>query len=443
MSSLRLRLVLLLSLVLGTAWMVAAWFSYAEARHEVDKLFDAQLAQSAQVLLRTARHEHNERREHGGDDEISVVHDYEQRLVFQIWGEGGLLLRSETAPSEALADTVPGYGNVKINDRSWRVLTRWDKHHRVMIQIAEPQDGREKLARHIAIKMLLPTLLAMPVLALLVWFAVGAGLSPLQRLKSEVKQRTAERLEPVATAGVPDEVAPLAQALNDLFSRLQHAFEGERRFTADAAHELRTPLAALKVQAQVAMRSTDEGERKAALENVLRGVDRATHLLEQLLTLARIDPDTAADGHEPVELRSLAAAVLADLAPLAHARQIELSLEAGPVGRLDGNPAQLTILLRNLLDNAVRYTPAGGNISVMVHEKNGVELEVCDSGPGIAPDERERVLERFYRLPGSPSEGSGLGLSIVRRIAELHRASLCLDSGSNNHGLKVSVTFGR
>lgn len=444
MNSLRLRLVLLLSVVLGAAWVVAAWFSHVEARQEVDKLFDAQLAQSAQVLLGTARHELHERseRRERGDGEIPVAHDYEQKLAFQIWDESGLLLRSETAPASALADAAPGYSDVIIDSQPWRVLTRWDRRHRVMIQVAEPQAGREKLARHIALKMLLPTLLALPVLAALIWFAVGAGLAPLQRLKSEVRQRTAERLEPVVMAGVPDEVRPLVQALNELFARLEYAFEGERRFTADAAHELRTPLAALKTQVQVALRATDGGERQTALENVLRGVDRATHLLEQLLTLARVDPDVASTAHESVNLRSLVTNALMELAPLAHTKQIELSLEEGPVGCVDGNPAQLALLLRNLLDNAVRYTPAGGGVSVAIHTGDGVAIEILDTGPGISEDERSRVLERFYRVPGSDAEGSGLGLSIARRIAELHHARLELDDNPKGQGLRVRVVFG-
>lgn len=444
MNSLRLRLVLLLSVMLGVAWMVAAWFSHVEARHEVDKLFDAQLAQSAQVLLGTARHELHERseRHERGDGEIPVAHDYEQKLAFQIWDESGLLLRSETAPTSALADAAPGYRDVTINGQPWRVLTRWDRHHRVMIQVAEPQAGREKLARHIALKMLLPTLLALPVLALLIWFAVGAGLAPLQRLKSEVRQRTAERLEPVAMTDVPDEVIPLVQALNELFARLEYAFEGERRFTADAAHELRTPLAALKTQVQVALRASDNSERQTALDNVLRGVDRATHLLEQLLTLARVDPDVASTVHESVNLRNLVANALAELATLAHSKQVELSLEEGPIARVDGDSAQLALLLRNLLDNAVRYTPTGGSVSVAIHAGDRVTLEILDTGPGIPEEERMRVLERFYRVPGSDAEGSGLGLSIACRIAELHHARLELGDNPNGQGLRVIVSFG-
>jgi two-component system, OmpR family, sensor histidine kinase QseC len=439
MNSLRLRLIILLATGLGVAWAVAAWWSHIEARHEVDELFDAQLAQSAQVLLSTARHELHEREERS--DEVTISHEYEQKQTFQIWDGSGLLMRSADAPDSALSDIQAGYGTTVVQGQPWRVFTRWDKHHEFMIQVAEPMAGRERLARHIALKMLLPTLLALPVLVLLIWLAVGAGLQPLKRLKQEVKQRAADRLEPVGMAGVPDEVVPLAQALNDLFARLQRAFEGERRFTADAAHELRTPLAALKTQGQVALRATDEIERRTALENVLRGVDRATHLLEQLLTLARVDPETAATGHAPVELRSLAAEALADLAPLAHAGQIELVLEEGPSCRVLGNPAQLAVLLRNLLDNAVRYTPAGGSVSLALQDEGDVILEVCDTGPGIPEGERSRALERFYRVPGSDVEGSGLGLSIVRRIAELHRARLELSDNENGQGLRVRVIF--
>lgn len=440
MNSLRLRLVLLLSVTLGLAWAAAAWLTHNEARHEIDALFDAQLAQSAQVLLGTTHHELHERIERG-DDEVPVSHEYEQKLAFQIWDEDGLQMHSASAPVTALAGRDAGYSETLVNGEPWRVLTRWDARHEFMIQVAEPMAGREKLARHIALKMLLPTLFVLPVLAFLIWLAVGAGLTPLRLIRQEVKQRTADHLKPVGMEGVPDEVMPLAQALNDLFARLQRAFESERRFTADAAHELRTPLAALKTQTQVALRAADAQDRQNALENVLRGVDRATHLLEQLLTLARVDHEAAAKSHEVIELRSLAINALAELAPAAQARHIELALEEGPAGSISGNPAQLGVLLRNLLDNAVRYTPDGGDVTVSLSEDHGVILEVRDSGPGIPQEEREHVMGRFYRVAGSGADGSGLGLSIVWRIAELHGAALELGDNENGQGLKVRVTF--
>ena len=440
MNSLRLRLILFLTIILGVAWLVAAWFTHIESREEIDRLFDAQLAQSAQVLLGTTRHELHERIERG-DDEVSASHEYEQKLAFQIWDEKNLLLRSTSAPATPMSQASEGYSETLINGEQWRVLTRWDARHEFMIQVAEPLAGRESLAHHITFKMLLPTFIALPVLMLLIWFAVGAGLQPLQALKREIKQRTANHLEPVAMAGVPEEVTPLVKALNDLFARLEEAFDGERRFTADAAHELRTPLAALKIQAQVAMRSTEVEVRQIALENVLRGVDRATRLVEQLLTLARVDPETAVAGYKQVDLLSLAAQVMRELAPQAHAKQIEISLEESTPCKVLGDEVQLSLLLRNLLDNAIRYTQVSGRVTVSVLNSDGITLEVRDTGPGIPKAEREHVLQRFYRISGSGEEGSGLGLSIVRRIAEMHGARLALEDNDAGHGLLVSVIW--
>lgn len=438
MKSLRLRLILLLFAGLGIAWLVAAWFTHLESREEINRLFDAQLAQSAQVLLGTTSHELHERIEHDSD-EITITHEYEQKLVFQIWDEHDLLLRSATAPITAMASSKEGYSEANINGQPSRVLARWDARHEFMIQVAEPLAGRELLARHITLKMLMPTFIALPVLALLLWFGIGAGLQPLQQIKQEVKQRAAHQLQPLATTNVPDEVAPLVSALNDLFARLTRAFESERRFTADAAHELRTPLAALKIQAQVAARTQDATERNAALAHVLHGVDRATHLIEQLLTLARVDPENTSLTFEQVNLRRVAVNVLADFAPLAHAKNIALVLEDGENYHVQGNETQLSLMLRNLVDNAIRYT-AEGNVTVKLNNINGVTLEVSDTGPGIDESEREQVLQRFYRITGSGEEGSGLGLSIVKRIAELHGAKLSL-SQANTGGLKVMVSW--
>lgn len=440
MNSLRLRLVLLLTMALGGAWLVAAWFTHNESRSEINRLFDAQLSQSAQVLLETTRHELHERIEHN-DNEISVSHEYEQRLAFQIWDESGLLMRSSLAPSAAMGVKKEGYSEAVIDAQPWRVFTRWDIQHEFMIQVAEPLAGRESLARHITFKMLMPTLIALPVLALLIWFGVGAGLQPLKQLKQEVKQRAANRLEPVSLKGVPEEVVPLVDALNDLFLRLQQVFETERRFTADAAHELRTPLAALKVQAQVALRSTAAPERHLALENILRGTDRAARLIEQLLTLARVDPEAATQHDEKVELRGLAALVMAELEPIARAKQIDMALNGDLPCNVTGNRVQLGVMLRNLLDNAIRYTPVNGRVTVSVREQHGVVLEVSDTGPGITVSEREHVQQRFYRIAGSGEEGSGLGLSIVHRIAELHGAQLELCDNASGSGLLVRVSW--
>ncbi len=444
MKSLRTRLILLLCLGLGLLWALAAWWGHLAARHEVDELFDAQLAQAAQALISTAQHEFHERDEHGDEEgrdiSLPTFHEYEQRILFQIWSRNGkLLLRSSGAPGAMMGTSKEGYAVASMLGEDWRVLTRHDHHAEFMVQVAEPLGKREWLARHIALKMLWPMLLVAPVLMLLIWWFVGRGLQPLRDISREVGVRAANRLDALKMDDVPDEVAPLAVALNTLFAKLTQAFESERRFTADAAHELRTPLSALKVQAQVALRATDDNDRKDALEKVLQGVDRATHLVTQLLTLARVDPESAAATHQRLSLRELSSRTVEDLRPMAQARQIALHLQ-GDDPPVRGDPGQIAVLLRNLLDNAIRYTPQGGWVEVVIRAGEGVTLEVADSGSGIPQEQRERVLERFYRIPGNTEPGSGLGLSIVKRIAEIHGATISLDS-STSGGLLVRVKF--
>lgn len=443
MKSLRLRLILLLSLGLGAVWGIAVWLGHIEARDEVDKLFDAQLAQSAQAILTITRHEIHERLEHGSDEAQepgqTVFHQYEQPLVFQLWNQDGRLLqRSPDAPESMMASPAAGYQVVSFHNQSWRVLVRFDHAAQLMVQVAEPLDGRERLARHIVLQILLPILLAMPLLALLIWWFVGTGLKPLQRISRELQSRQAYRLDQLELKNVPEEAIPLATALNDLFMRLGQAFDNERRFTADAAHELRTPLAALKVQAQVALRSTDDQERQTALEKVVQGVDRTTRLVAQLLTLARVDPESAASQYVRLTVKPVAEQVLNELMPLAESRNIRLQLQ-GTGFAINGDPDQLAVLLRNLLDNALRYTPEGGEVQLLLHADDG-RIEIADSGPGIAPELRERVMERFYRIPGNTQTGSGLGLAIAKRIAELHGAVITLATSSSG-GLSVLVEF--
>lgn len=446
MKSLRARLILLLSLGLGAVWGLGAWWGHMAARHEVDEMMDAQLAQAAQALVSTAQHEMHERVEHGDapgrDLLLPVFHQYEQKILFHIWDEQGrLLMRSAGAPEVMSRQAAEGYGVMTIRNEPWRVLSRHDSHTGIWVQVAEPQGKREWLARHIAFRILLPLLVLAPVLLMLIGWFVGRGLRPLREISAEIAARAANRLDPLQMETVPDEVTPLALALNNLFFRLQRAFESEQRFTADAAHELRTPLAALKVQAQVALRATDETERREALEKVLQGVDRATRLITQLLTLARVDPDSAAAEHQPLLLRELAAGVAGEMRPLAESRQITLDC-AGDEVQVRGDAGQLAVLLRNLLDNALRYTPPGGRVAVVIDSWQSPVLEISDSGPGIAQEQRAQVLERFYRIPGNTQPGSGLGLSIVSRIAEIHGAQLDLGTAAMG-GLRVRVKFPR
>lgn len=437
--SLRRRLLVLLLSAVGTVWLALALSSYFDAHHEIDEMFDAQLAQSAQLLLAQAMHEIGEIDALDFEGE-QFEHKYQRRFVFQILDhEGQVLFHSAGAPAVALTKRA-GYSDVQLNGEQWRVLARWDVDGEYQAQVAERHAPRGKLARDITLRMLLPALAALPLLGLLIWLGVNKGLAPLGRIARDVASRAPQHLAPLDIQQSPREILPLVEALNGLFGRLNQALENERRFTADAAHELRTPLAALRVQAQVALRSQEDAERRHAIEQVVEGTDRATHLVEQLLTLARLDPEAARATHQPLDLRAVASEILSALAPAAVAKRIELSLTEGSPVMVQGDAAMLRVLLRNLVDNAVRYTPEGGAVTVAVNSEHGrAVLEVCDSGPGILPEEQGRVLERFYRGLGTGQSGSGLGLSIVKRIAQLHDAELYLGEGAGGKGLRVRV----
>lgn len=438
--SLRRRLLLLILGGVSVLWMVMLALSYLDAHHEIDELLDAQLAQTAQTLLALASHE-----AHEGDEGIAELGDeadkHQHNLRFQIWGtDGVLLMRSQNAPITPLT-SHEGFSDGADQSGQWRYFALWDKSRVLQVQVGEGQEGRDELILQVAWKLLLPGLFGLPLLGGWVWLATRRGLAPLDAVASQINHRDPAHLDPLAPASAPTEIRPLLQALNGLFGRVRQALLNERRFTADAAHELRTPLAALAAQAQVAQRSGNETERQHAIEQVRIGVDRAAHLIDQLLTLARLDPDQPLADVRPVRLKPLAEEVCAAHGSSAVDKQIALELDAVEA-QVPGNATMLQILLRNLLDNAIRYTPCGGRVRVMLSAaESGVVLQVCDSGPGIPAAERATVFQRFHRGAGQEQPGSGLGLSIVQRIAELHGARLALAEGEGGCGLSISVLF--
>lgn len=443
MNSLRAKLLILLISITSLAWLATALSSYIDAHHEIDELFDAQLAQSAKTLLALADHELEDMK----DDDNGVVeempagsHEYERKIAFQIWSEDGrLLLRSANAPSLPMSGRRKGFDETEIGGERWRVYVQRGEEGKFHVQVGEHHEVRAELAGYVTTRLLLPLAVALPVLALLIWLAIGRGLAPLRRISNEVAMRDPTNLAALETSDVPVEILPLVGSLNTLLVRLEQALTNERRFTADAAHELRTPLAALKTQAQVARRADNASQRDAALENLILGTDRATHLVEQLLTLARLDPEgESAVLKETCDLAALARRILADQTPTALSKHIELELTGLESVPITGNSAMLGILLRNLVDNAIRYTPSGGRVAVSVVASR---LEVTDSGPGIPEQEKQRVFDRFYRVLGTEASGSGLGLSIVQRIVDLHGAKLILETGEQGKGLSVIVVF--
>lgn len=435
--SLRARLVLLALAAVAAVWLATAWLTYRDAREEFDELLDAHLAQAASLLVAQVGHELDELElEHAGDGH------HARKVAFQIWEDGELRLHSPSAPNEPLAERKQGFSEREIDGRRWRVYSTRDAGRHIQIHVGERLDIRDKLAVELAENLLRPLLFGLPILAVLIWLAVRQGLRPLGSLAAEVAAREPGNLAPIEIGANPAETRPLIERLNALFARLGRSLEQERRFTADAAHELRTPLAGIRAQAQVALGAGDAAERDRALHNAIAGCDRATHLVEQLLTLARIDAAAQAPL-ETVALRELARDCLADLAPQALAKDVELELADGEEQRIAGHAIWLRILLRNLLDNAVRYSSQGGSVRVEIgREQNRPALWVIDSGPGIAEAERAQVRERFYRVLGAGEAGSGLGLSIVQRIAEVHGAELRLLPGDGGRGLKAGIVFG-
>lgn len=437
--SLRRRLLGLLLGGVTAGWVAALVFTYLDAHHEIDELFDAQMVQVAQTLLALAS-------EYDDDDDIARLesdgHKYQKKFVFQLWdADGHLLLRSPGAPTIPLA-RKDGFSESDGHDeKRWRYYSQWDEEGQLRVQIGENHHVREALAQQIAGRLLIPALFGLPLLGLWIWFATRRGLAPISAIARQVAERAPDHLAPVIPIEAPGEIRPLVDAMNTLFARVSDALEKERRFTADAAHELRTPLAAIVAQSQVAQRARDTSERDHALGQLAIGARRASHLVEQLLTLARLDP-TSGLQLGPVRIDTLAAEVCADHGPAALEKHIALELDVSAPATVIGNEAMLRVLLRNLLDNALRYTPEGGRVDVAVTvESAGVTLLVSDSGPGIPVVERQNVLRRFYRLAGQEKEGSGLGLSIVARIAELHGAWLELVDGQGASGLAVRLFF--
>lgn len=373
-------------------------------------------------------------------------YNYEDKFQFQIWDKNGnLLLHSANAPLEQLSDGLEGISTIEIKKEPWRVFTSINPKNNVSVVVAEHYDVQTELDRRIVRDDIYIMLTVYPLLGILIWIIIGKGFSPLKRVANEVSHRAATRLESVDLAEVPDEIKVLVDELNNLFRRLQNAFDREKRFSADAAHELRTPLAVLKSQAQVAMRSKDPEEQRYALNKLVASVDRSTHVVEQLLTLSRVVDDEAytEESRERVNLRQVAVDEILHQAPIAVKKNIDIELIC-PEEKITviGNATALGIMLRNLIDNAIRYSSDNGFVNVKIEETNNhVLLQVRDNGPGIPKELRTRVFERFYRVMGTKQQGTGLGLAIIARIAKIHKATISLDEPAEGTGLEINIVF--
>ncbi|WP_295002418.1 ATP-binding protein [uncultured Dechloromonas sp.] len=436
--SLRRRLLGLLLGGVSAAWLATMAFSYIDAHHEVDELFDAQLSQAAQTLLALASHDAGK----GVEDLGAAGHKYQRRLRFQIWrADGKLAIRSNNAPETPLTQ-AGGFSEMRDDDGHWRHYSQWNDGRSLQVQVSEDHRIRDELIGHIAWRLLFPALFGLPLIGIWVWLATRHGLSSLHGVARQIASRDPQQLQAINPKAAPEEIRPLIEALNGLFQRVEQNLEAERRFTADAAHELRTPLAALQAQLQVAQRARDGEEHDRSLQQLQSGLSRAAHLVDQMLLLARLDPESGLPDPQAVDLAALAESVCADLGPQILARNIDFDFASVDDAILTGQAEWLRVLIRNLVDNAVRYTPPGGRVAVRIsRDDERLSLSVCDSGPGIPAPERNAVLRRFHRLEQAGQPGSGLGLAIVARIAELHGARLWLDSSPMTKGLNIGVQF--
>ena len=424
----RLLVVLLLATLVTT--LTATGATWYWARHEIDQILDYQLRQQALSL---------EDKAYLLGSVAVVDPDPEQQVVTQLWDQHGVL-RYQSHPGIVLSlSTQRGYSTARDNNADWRVyalqLGPW------IVQLAQPLSIRRNIATNAALRMLYPTLALLPLLALLIWWAVGRVLAPISALATAISRRDPAVLEPLAHSGLPQEVGLMAEALNDLIARQREVLARQQEFMADAAHELRTPLMAISLQAQLLERAATEDAREEVLGELRQGIARSTTLLERLMAVARLDASDPQTEFSSLDLAPILARARQEVAALAAARHIDLVVRIADHVAIQGEARSLTGLCVNLLENALRYTPEGGRVlaSVMAGTP-GVCLNVMDNGPGIPLAERTRVFERFYRMPGTVHPGSGLGLGIVRRVAELHGATVEIDDAPGG-GTSVRVNF--
>lgn len=490
--SLSQRLLVGLLIVSFAYWAVIAWLTIRDSINETYEIFDAHLAQTALALLRVTDPDDGDHHEipTGGAppllEEISsqwlhlperivgvgpasgtpdgrniaaapvatgsakvgsirsLHREYGQKLRYQVWdGEGHLLSRSINAPTAVMSAQDKFSESVDKDGQVWRYFGVWDRHHHFRVLVAESHDVRNQLIRSISLHLVSPLVLGLPVLFLLLWLSINRGLRPLGALAREIGKRKSDNLTLLNADSAPEEARPMVLALNDLLLRMTHTLENERLFTANAAHELRTPLAAIQAHLHTAYTADGKTERLRVLDQVQRSVERGIRLVSQLLALARLDPEQALPDVRPVSLGEMAEAVCADMAPLALQRDQNLELQVeSDLPTLPGNADMLSMLLGNLLDNAIRYTPRGGHIGVDVRRSTaGFLMEVSDDGPGIPAAQRQQVFDRFYRIAGQDQPGTGLGLAICQRIAELHNARINLTEGPGGRGLAARVSF--
>jgi two-component system sensor histidine kinase QseC len=434
-------LILILSIFLLFMALIAA-FLWWKSSDEIDHVFDSDLSQIATLIGVIALHEEEER---DLEDLVEDLHarGYEFPFIFQAWSDTGLLLlHGPGAPLVPITSkSTKGFSDVTIDGELWRAYTLAYPGHVHLVQVAQSYAVRNALIHEFALNILMPLILLTPLLAVL-GIAISKGLAPLHWLAQQISSKDQGNLDLLPTENVPDEVSVMVEEINALFIRLKEAIDRYGRFTFNVAHELRNPLGGVIAQAHSAMAAKDDDARHHSLSQIIKGSNKLSHIIDQLLTLARIQPEHLKSSFITLDLHAITVEVMSELTPLAIQKGLEVELLGEGPSHIEGNEELTRILLGNLLRNAINATPAPGLVQARIYECDGsVCLEIVDTGPGIPESQREKIFERFYRLPGNNAPGCGLGLSIVQAIIDVHDCRLSLSAPEKHTGLIVTIQY--
>ena len=436
--SLKKRLLKWISIPVLVSAALIFLIAYIFSWHEIEEVYDAQLVHSAKTLLQLTEHEIREQESINiGTENPNLQHRYENKTAFRIWKNDRIVLQSSKAKDFINVEAPPGFSKQTIKEKPWRFFVFIDAKNNIKIETSERYSIRYELIGQLMTSLATPMAILIPLLLVIVWIGVRQSIMPIISLSTEVDSRKIDDLTAIKGHDIPREIMPLVDAMNRLFIRIGDSFRREREFTDHAAHELRTPLAAMKTQTQVLLKKAySMPECRDGLDNLNATIDRTTHLVEQLLSLARLQNDIP--PMEKTNLSHLARDAAEQILPVAEMKGQSLRIDIAPNVEIEGHPDSIYILLHNLLDNAVKYTPQGGNISFTLDD--GKKIVISDTGPGIADSDKSRVFNRFVRVDKTGQVGSGLGLSISQWIAETHKASLTLKDNQPN-GLIVELSF--
>ena len=457
MKSILRFLMVMVSVVLVTAFVLAMTVSYFEARHEVDELFDAELAQTARLLKSSFERvgsSHTSLEEEfkefspangsppdvdSDEERTRYGHRYERKVLFQVRKKDQVLFESDESMLHLSTVPTQGFSEVIVDGYLWYLFTLKDGDF--SFTAGERADIRDELAEEILTSYMIPLLIILPLLLVLLLWVLKHGLDPLRELASNIRRRGEDNLTPIQMETTPEEIRPVVQALNHLFDQVTNSIEMERRFTAMASHEMRTPVSVLKVNAQNALNATDEAEREHYLQELNQGIDRASRLMEQLLTLSKLEQTDLSYQPQKFDLIPKIREEMAALYPLADAKGVQFELDSDsdslPILSV---PQLLSVVLKNLIENAIKYSPKNGAVLVRTFARDG-NVRVCieDSGKGVPPEQRELIFNRFYRMPDAVEPGSGLGLAIVKRIVDILDIRVELSDSETLGGLRICL----